>query len=67
MASTTPPSDAARNAKPAPSGPRYVYPEALTDKDLEDMDTVLPVDGEAFLKWLAGEGPEPEGWRDGST
>jgi len=63
----TPPPDGATNAQRTEDGPRYVYPEPLTSADLDDMDRVLAVDGEEFLKWLAGEGPEPAGWRDGSS
>jgi len=65
MARVTPSSDLAEDARGAPAAPRYAYPEPLIPEDMEGMDRVLDVDGEAFLAWLAGEGPEPDGWRDG--
>jgi hypothetical protein len=39
--------------------PRYAYPETLTPEERAEMDRVLDVDGEAYLRWLAGEGPDP--------
>ncbi len=45
----------------ASSRPRFAYPEPLTAEELAEMDEVLDVDGEAFLRWLAGEGPDPWG------
>jgi hypothetical protein len=42
--------------------PRFVYPEELTQEELEAMDRVLDVDSEAYLRWLeTGKGPEPCG------
>lgn len=39
--------------------PGFLYPEQLTDDERAEMDHVLDVDGEAYLRWLAGEGPDP--------
>ena len=48
-----------------PSRPRFAYPEPLTAEELAEMDEVLDVDGEAFLRWLeTGEG-DPWGERSG--
>ena len=42
-----------------PKRPRYRYPEPLTAEERAEMQRVLDVDGEAYLRWLAGEGPDP--------
>jgi hypothetical protein len=39
--------------------PRYLYPEEVTAEERAEMARVLEVDGEAYLRWLAGEGPDP--------
>ncbi|HEY6559480.1 MAG TPA: hypothetical protein VI072_19490 [Polyangiaceae bacterium] len=39
--------------------PRYRYPEELTAEERTELQRVLDVDGEAYLRWLAGEGPDP--------
>jgi hypothetical protein len=39
--------------------PRYRYPDALTAEGRAEMDRTLPVDGDAYLRWLAGDGPDP--------
>jgi hypothetical protein len=39
--------------------PRYRYPEELSADERAEVDRVLPVDGEAYLLWLAGDGPDP--------
>lgn len=39
--------------------PRVAYPEQLTDDERAQMNRVLDVDGEAYLRWLGGEGPDP--------
>ena len=52
-------SDSAKRAKPADDRPRYRYPEELTPEELAEMQRDSGVDGEAFLRWLAGEGPDP--------
>jgi hypothetical protein len=39
--------------------PRYRYPEELTPEEIEQTKRVLNVDGEAYLRWLAGDGPDP--------
>jgi len=52
-------SDPAEEAKPVNPPPRYRYPEELTTEELAEMERILPVDGEAYLRWLAGEGPDP--------
>ena len=59
MARATPPSDPAEDARGTPAAPRYAYPEPLTPEDMEGMDRVLDVDGEAYIRWLMGEGPDP--------
>lgn len=41
------------------STPRYLYPEELTAEERAQTERVLDVDGEAYLRWLAGEGPDP--------
>jgi len=51
----------------APSGPTHSkaspthrLPEgAFTPEELERMDRVAPVDTEAALAWMRGEGPDP--------
>lgn len=44
----------------------YRFPEELTAEELEQMDRVLDVDGEAYLRWLeTGEGPDPCGGSSG--
>jgi hypothetical protein len=44
---------------PAEKRVLYHFPEKLTPGEAEEMDRVLDVDGEAYLRWLAGEGPDP--------
>jgi len=39
--------------------PKYRYPEELTASERAEAAIVLDVDGEAYLRWLAGEGPDP--------
>jgi hypothetical protein len=56
------------NRGPTPSEPvraeepkrgRYRYPEELSAEERAQMARLLDVDGEAYLRWLAGEGPDP--------
>jgi len=49
----------ARAALGNDSLPRYRYPEELTASERAETASVLDVDGEAYLRWLAGEGPDP--------
>jgi hypothetical protein len=37
----------------------FSYPENLTAEERAEVDRTLDVDGEAYLRWLAGEGPDP--------
>jgi hypothetical protein len=37
----------------------FSYPETLTVEERAQMGRMLDVDGEAYLRWLAGEGPDP--------
>ena len=37
----------------------YRVPEELPPDEVEQLDRVMDVDGEAYLRWLAGEGPDP--------
>jgi hypothetical protein len=39
--------------------PRFLYPEQATPEVRAQMARRLDVDGEAYLRWLAGEGPDP--------
>jgi hypothetical protein len=39
--------------------PRFGYPEKLTVEEEAQVQHVLPVDGEAYVRWLRGEGPDP--------
>jgi hypothetical protein len=64
MSPVSKPSQATDPARQDAERPRFRYPDPLTQEDLDAMDRVLDVDGEAFIRWLAGEGPEPTGWRD---
>jgi len=34
----------------------YLYPEEVAAEERAEMARVLEVDGEAYLRWLAGEG-----------
>ena len=50
----------AASPAPKPSRPRVRFPDgAFAPEDLKDMDRVLDVDGEAYLRWLEGKGPDP--------
>ena len=44
---------------PAAKRALYRFPEELSPDEAEQMDRVMDVDGEAYLRWLAGEGPDP--------
>ena len=47
-------------AKAGPSDrPRYLYPEQATAEEREQMTRRIEADGDAYLRWLAGEGPDP--------
>ena len=51
-------------SNPAPRGDggarsSYVYPERLTAEERAEVDRMLDVDAEAYLRWLAGDGPDP--------
>jgi hypothetical protein len=50
-------SDVAKAGQSDP--PRYLYPEQATPEERAQMARTLDVDGEAYLRWLAGEGPDP--------
>jgi hypothetical protein len=45
--------------KPDSERPRYRFPEELTAEERAALKRDSGVDGEAFLRWLAGEGPDP--------
>jgi hypothetical protein len=44
---------------PAEKRVLYRFPDELSPDEAEQMDHVMDVDGEAYLRWLAGEGPDP--------
>lgn len=39
--------------------PMYRYPEPLTEQDLAEMDQILDIDVEAFLRWLESGAEDP--------
>lgn len=39
--------------------PRYLFPEVPSAEERAQMARALDVDTEAYLRWLAGEGPDP--------
>jgi hypothetical protein len=46
-------------SKPVEGRVKHRYPEELTPEELAQMKRVMPVDGEAYIRWLRGEGPDP--------
>ncbi len=39
--------------------PKYLYPEDVSPAEQSEALRLLDVDGEAYLRWLAGEGADP--------
>ena len=39
--------------------PRYLFPEVPSAEERAQMARALDVDTVAYLRWLAGEGPDP--------
>jgi hypothetical protein len=46
-------------AKAPREQPRYLFPEVPSAEERAQMARALDVDTEAYLRWLAGEGPDP--------
>ena len=46
-------------AKAPREQPRYLFPEVPSTEERAQMARALDVDAEAYLRWLAGEGPDP--------
>ncbi|HVW26535.1 MAG TPA: hypothetical protein VHC69_14300 [Polyangiaceae bacterium] len=59
-------SGSARSERPAEAQPDHRLPDdALTAAELAELDQRDPVDSDAALAWLNGEGPDP--WLSGES
>lgn len=47
-------------SEPASQQPAtHAFPEPVSEAEQADMDRLLDVDGDAYQRWLAGDGPDP--------